>query len=350
METLNRSAVPTQGAIRVRPGLVFGFVWVATLLVLGGMVLSGNTGTDFPAALPVALALGLVLSLTLIWFLPGATFKGLPFEISKRRFVPLVIGCWGVLLAAVSIIPVPWSLLVLVVAAIAILVHFRTLGSRQEILYAGTLAAVAGVAGLGNGHNLPYLPLWQWGLLQVPLTFFGLLAGWTIGHRLGLFDQGIGTVQLLSRGPSAAVRAALQGMVLAVPFSLVGIVLGSTGSESWATQWWAPLVALQPAISEEAYARTFLIGLLILVFLRARSGSLRGAWLGALIVGVYWFAYIHGKAGDVISAALVGTLFNLPLTYVWMRRGLEAAMGFHFVMDGVRWLVVLLVALQVLPK
>ena len=90
--------------------------------------------------------------------------------------------------------------------------------------------------------------------------------------------------------------------------------------------------------------------MLILIFLRAKAGALRAAWLGAILVGVYWFAYIHGKPGDVISAVLVGSLFNLPLTFVWMRRGLESAMGFHFVMDGLRWLVVLLVTLQVLPK
>lgn len=329
---------------------VFVAVWGGVVLICGAAIISGNAGGEKPLIVAVGLVIGLLLAGTLIWSLPGASFGGRPFDVAFWRFSGLVIAAWVLLYGTVLLIPIPWSLLVLVVAALVSLVALRTLGSWPEIAYAGALAVVAGIAGLANGHNAPYLPLWQWGLLQVPLTFFGLLAGWALARRLGLFEQGIGEVHLLAKGSRKAIRAGLEGMLLAVPFGLLGVVLGSTSSESWARHWWAPLIAIQPAISEEAYARVLLIGLLIFIFLRLRAGTLRAAWLGAIIVGVYWFAAIHAKPWDIISTLLLGTLFNLPLTFVWMRRGLESSMGFHFAVDGIRWLAVFLVAAGILPR
>jgi hypothetical protein len=329
---------------------VFALVWAAAVLMLGGAIISGNIGFAQPLMIASGLVLGVLLAVTLIRSLPGISFAGLPFHISAWRFAGIVLVAWVVLYGSTLLIPIPWSLLVLAAAALLSVVALRTLGSRREIANASGLAVVAGIAGLGAGHNAQWLPLWQWGLLQVPLTFFGLLTGWGLARRLGLFDQGIGRVHLLVAGPRRAIRAALEGMALGVPFALLGVVLGSTSSESWARHWWAPLIAIQPAISEEAYARVFLIGLMIFVFLRLRTGTLRAAWLGAIMVGVYWFAAIHAKPWDVSSTLLLGTLFNLPLTFVWMRRGLESAMGFHFAVDGIRWLAVFLVATGILPR
>jgi hypothetical protein len=39
----------------------------------------------------------------------------------------------------------------------------------------------------------------------------------------------------------------------------------------------------------------------------------------------------------IVSMLLIGTLFNLPLAYVWLRRGLETSIGFHVCMDFLRF-------------
>lgn len=111
--------------------------------------------------------------------------------------------------------------------------------------------------------------------------------------------------------------------------------------------WWQTLVALQPAIAEEAWGRVFPLSVLTLLLLR--GASIRAAWISALVVGIYWFANLHnfflhvGGLTPVFSAIMAGTLFMVPLTYVWLRRGQEAAIGFHFMMDFGKFLAALLI-------
>lgn len=34
---------------------------------------------------------------------------------------------------------------------------------------------------------------------------------------------------------------------------------------------------------------------------------------------------------------MIGTLFAIPTSYLWLRRGLEVAIGFHFWLDFVKF-------------
>lgn len=34
---------------------------------------------------------------------------------------------------------------------------------------------------------------------------------------------------------------------------------------------------------------------------------------------------------------MIGTLYALPVSYLWLRRGLEPAIGFHFWQDFIRF-------------
>jgi hypothetical protein len=53
----------------------------------------------------------------------------------------------------------------------------------------------------------------------------------------------------------------------------------------------------------------------------------------------YWFAYLHtaGGLGAVFSTLMIGTLYTIPISYLWLRRGLEVAIGFHFWLDLVKF-------------
>jgi hypothetical protein len=82
--------------------------------------------------------------------------------------------------------------------------------------------------------------------------------------------------------------------------------------------------ALHPGVAEEAGARVFIIPLLYWVFhsfARART-----AIVAAALVGTYWFAFLHAPLSPVV-VLLLATIQVLPMTYPWLRRGLEAAIG-----------------------
>jgi hypothetical protein len=59
--------------------------------------------------------------------------------------------------------------------------------------------------------------------------------------------------------------------------------------------------------------------------------------VAAALVGTYWFAFLHAPLNPVV-VLLLGTIQVLPMTYLWLRRGLEAAIGFHVCVDVVRFL------------
>lgn len=332
-----------QAGGRRRAGLVFAAVWLVSTLALAAYAAMRRVGFDEGGV--VALPAGLACTAALLWWLGGAP---VPEEAAvesprTRRLVLAALGAAVVLLLIVTVFSRGLMFGIPVLAA-AVLLWLRPPLTWRATLYALGLSVVAGVAGLGIGHITFISPV-EWAVLQVPLVCLSLLAGWALQERGGLSVVGLGASLYLSRGVGAAVRGFGIGMLLAIPWALVNVVMGGAGEDAWATGWWRPLAALQPAIAEEAWARLLLMALLFLILRRAgRPGP---ALTAAVLVGAYWFAYLHtvdtpGLVSRIISTLLIGTLFNLPLSYIWLRRGLETAIGFHFCMDAVRFGVAVL--------
>jgi hypothetical protein len=207
---------------------------------------------------------------------------------------------------------------------------------RREVWYALVLAVAAGIAGLGAGWIEDFSPA-AWGALQVPLVFVSLLAGWGIARHTGLLDAGIGRSVFLCHGAVAACRAAALGVLLGLPWGLANIVLGAAADDTWVASWWHPLAAIEPAIAEEAWGRVLLVPLHFLAFRRTARAPV--ALTAAVLVSGYWFAFLHtyDKSSVLVSTVLIGTLYVLPLSYIWLNRGLEAAIGFHFLLDFLRF-------------
>jgi hypothetical protein len=194
---------------------------------------------------------------------------------------------------------------------------------------------VAGVAGLGARWVDFRAPIWAG--LQVALVLTGLLAGWAILDRTGLLTAGVGRSLALTGGAATAVRGFGYGFVVATPWALANVALGAAAQDDWVRSWWQPLVAIQPAIAEEAWGRVLLVPLVFLALRRA--GRTRVALVAAGLLAGYWFAYLHTPGGlaAIPSTLILGTLYSLPLTFLWLRRGLEPAIGFHFCIDFVRF-------------
>ena len=208
---------------------------------------------------------------------------------------------------------------------------------RTELVAATALAAVASAAGLGAGW-IEEFPQEIWAALQFPLVLLGLLGGWALWRRLGLQDTGLAPSRLAAGRMRVAPASAVSGILLSAPWALTNLALAAEDHDAWATEWWSPLAALQPGIAEEAWGRVLLVPVAVAILRPSRPGH-RVVTVVAVVVA-FWFAYLHAFEQDALSAAvstlLIGALFSLPVTFLWLRRDLETAIGWHIGVDMVR--------------
>jgi hypothetical protein len=280
----------------------------------------------------------LLCTIALLLWLPNP----IPRESTGRR----VNRAWLILLIIVSIVVlflIPLkaaraSLFLLPLIALAVLLLLKEPIEKREALYASGLALLAAVTGLGAGW-ISWISPTIWGVLQFFLVLAGLLAGWAILRHTGLYQEQVGTSRFLSSGMPAAFKAFSLGLLISIPWAFLNVLMGGANQETWVKEWWQPFLAIQPGISEEAWARIFLVPLLFLLFRRVSQP--RTAFTAALFVIAYWFAYIHTSGGlaGIPSAAIIGTLFSLPVSYLCFYRDLETAIGWHFAVDFVKFVV-----------
>jgi len=228
-----------------------------------------------------------------------------------------------------------------IITIVTLILLKQSLGKR-EVLYAFVLALLAGITGQGDGR-IPFASPALWSILQIFIVPTSLLAGWSILRYTGLRIEGVGKSRFLSDGSSAAFKAFLSGLLIAIPWAFINVFVAGTNPEAWALRdgwlkaWWQPVLALQPGIAEEAWGRIFLVPLFFLIFRQVSQP--RAAFTAALYMVGYWFAYLHtpGGWGGIQNAVVLGTLYSLPLSYLCLYRDLETAIGFHFWIDFIRF-------------
>jgi hypothetical protein len=312
-------------------------VWVLSTAGLGWQVLRGRHTFDSEATLPALLAL-LVCTIALLWWLasPAPDVPSNVARTQRGRFVLVVVLAVGILFPLRTLVGPP-LLFALPVFGLVVLVLLRPRLSRQEVGYALLLALVAGVAGLGAGW-VTFSPL-TWATLQVALVLLGLLAGWSLLRHAGLLQAGIGRSLFLMEGAAPALRGFVRGILMGMPWAFGLVVLGAANGESWVQACWQPLVAIQPGIAEEAWGRVLLVPALFVIVRSVARG--RTALTAAVVIMAYWFAYLHTSGGfeAAFSTVMIGTLYAIPTSCLWLRQGLETAIGFHFWLDFVKFVV-----------
>jgi hypothetical protein len=316
----------------------FAILWLVSTAVLAWKLTQGrhDFGTGALPGLPLVLA----LTIALLWWLGAAEALPETAEPKTRRgrmiFQSIVVLA---VLMVVSTLVGPPLLFIIMALAVLVLLWLRRPLVGREVAYAVALAAVSAIAALPMVAAKFPPPLWA--AMQLGLVVPCLLAGWGLLRTTGLASLGLGRSLLLGIGWRAALAGVVQGALIALPWSLLNPLMGGSNNDTWVTAWWQPLAALQPGIAEEAWGRMLPVPLLFLL-LRRRAG-VRPALAAAVVVGAYWFAYLHTGRGfglsTLVSTILIGTLYALPITYLWLRRGLETAVGFHFCQDFVRWVV-----------
>lgn len=319
---------------------IFFLTWFATTIGFGVLISEKHHTFDSPAAFPVILGL-LVCTLALYIWLPNPLSRQpAPVPFSKRGwFILLSVGITSLLFIAPTAMG-PSLLFAWPVTAVVILIACKTRPNRKEFAYALVLAVAAGIAALG-AEWVSFHPV-VWAALQIGIVLPGLLAGWTLLRRGGLWQEGIGRSRFLEQGAAPALKSMLSGVAFAMPWALGVVLMGGADSETWVQSWWQPFLAINPGIGEEVWGRVLPLPLMFLLL--RKVGRPRTAYMLALLLLNYWFAYIHTSGGmeGLFSTILVGTVFTLPIAILCMHRDLETAIGFHFWTDFVKFLAALL--------
>lgn len=313
-------------------------LWLGVSLVFVWL-LSRGANSFASSATIMCLVLLLGCTIVLMRWIPNPV-EDSPSERPTRRWRLALL----ILLAAVILFPLrtlvgPPLLFGLPVVALVVLIMLRRQLTTRDVYYALFLALIAGVAGLGNG-SISEMSLPVWALLQVLLVLTGFLAGWAILRHTNLAEQGVGKSLVLSEGAGRGALGGLLGMLIAVPWAIANLIMGGSADsavDTWVRSWWQPLVAIQPGIAEEAWGRLLLVPLLFLLFRLAAQP--RTALTAALVLAAYWFAYLHTPGGieAIPSMLIVGTLYGLPVSYLCLYRDLETAIGWHFMVDFIRF-------------
>jgi hypothetical protein len=315
---------------------LFIALWAIATIFLGWQLGRPPYSFDSPLSIPNLIVMLLCTVALLIW-LPNP-IKAEPAEQPTRKglLALLIVVSLVVLFAIRNVVgrPLLFALPVMAVLTLAILKHPV---EKRAASYAAVLALVAGVTGLGAGWISDFFTPVVWSILQVMLVITGLVAGWSILQSAGLQQQGVGTSRFLSEGTGPAFKSFMTGLLIALPWAFLNVLLGASNGETWVREWWQPIIALQPGIAEEAWGRILLVPLLFLVFRRVSQP--RAAFTAALYVVAYWFAYLHTPGGTdgLVSTLLIGTLYSLPVSYLCFYRDLETAIGWHFWVDFIKF-------------
>lgn len=171
-------------------------------------------------------------------------------------------------------------------------------------------------------------------------TFIATLGG------LAIMRQGSPVLlRLANHEAGQAGRDILFGLMAGLPFAVINVIALQL-NEGRSIHWQSPLAsmldALQPGIVEEVIYRFALWGLLWLVL--RRSLPERSAFLAGLIAMlVHTFSHFDALFLQSPLTALgmglgMTILWGLPSFYLARRRGLEAAVAFHWHQDVARFL------------
>jgi hypothetical protein len=315
-------------------------IWFFTTTAFGWLIANKHHTSDSPVTVPVLIAL-LVCTLTLYFWLPNPISKQPAAAGFSRRgwFVLFAVFATGLLFLARTAIG-PSLLFAWPLASIAILIYSKSRPGRKSFTYALVLSITTGVAALG-AEWVSFHPV-VWAILQVGIVLPGLLAGWELLRQSGLWQEGIGRSRFLDQGITPALKRVLSGIALAMPWALGVVLVGAAESETWVQAWWQPFTAINPGIGEEVWGRILPVPLMFLLLRKVTSP--KKAYMVAMLVMNYWFAYVHTPGGldGVISTIMIGTVFTLPLSILCLHRDLETAIGFHFWTDFVKFMAALL--------
>lgn len=310
-------------------------MWLLTTISLVVMLFNGVRNTDQFRAERYTLHVAYVLAL--FWYLirTGPSVKQLP-DLSPLLLPKLRIGKLIPVIVIALLLVIEFSgqgivLLLLMPATIWILIVWRREIGLSPILIGLAVATIAFLGGLPFWQNQSIGKADFVGLLVFVMPMF--VAGGLLFKRTGL-----GGSQLYARQYSKAMWSFLLSCLLFVPFGLLNAATGSPGSGfTWVTHWWMPFsLPWFSGIAEEAWYRLLLVTLCYFM-LRPAFNKVPTV---AIVLSVLFSGIVFGLGhGSILTT---GLLYGLPMAVIYARRDWEYAVGAHYMINFIPWIMVFL--------
>jgi hypothetical protein len=142
-----------------------------------------------------------------------------------------------------------------------------------------------------------------------------------------------------------AVMSLALGAVIGLPFAAINVllfVLSTSQPIVMRDALVSSIIALQPGIMEEVVFRLFFMGLAIVVLLRYLPR--KTAITSAIFMAILFHSALHvpqtiisSPLSALITVVVTSILFGLPMAYLAYKKDIETAIGFHWIIDAVRF-------------
>lgn len=317
-------------------------MWLVTTCTMVAMLLFDVRNTDQFSAVRYVLH-GVYVSI-LLWYLlrTGPSMKKLP-ELSspvfpRWKYGQLIPALGVVLLFALTVFSDQgdsYLYLLLIIATGWILVVWRRRIKLRMFVIGFAVAVIAFLGGLPFlKSDLISRTAFIILLIFIPPMF---IAGWLLIKRTGL-----GGIQLLEAHFGKALKNFLWGCLLFVPLGLANAASGSPGTDiTWVTRWWMSLsLPWFSGIAEEVWFRLLLVGLCYMMLRPAFLKRPALAVLAAVLFGGITFGLGHGRT--MHNFLTTGLLYGLPMAVIFARRDWEHAVGAHYMINMIPWVMVFL--------
>jgi len=204
----------------------------------------------------------------------------------------------------------------------------------KQVAIGGLIGLFCGLATLLIGPGDLFLALLY--AFTTPLLF--------VAGNLLLTRTALSQVRILNGQMRQALRSFMWAGILSVPLILLNLLGDISPTEGRIDQWWEPFYAFVPALSEEAWARLFLITLGY-TWLRPVVKNHPGQAIGfAVLLAALAHGLAHYPATSVPSAVMTGLVVGVPLGMLFVSRDWESAVGYHFFPVFARFIMVFLQA------
>ena len=322
--------------------IVLAVLWLAATVTYVALLASGmRRGQDFAALRD---ALHAAYSAALLWYLAS----GEPSIGRLPEFTPVFLARWRFgRVAAVAVVALVFCLtvlsgdgtalllLALLVAAVAALVAWRRQVTARSVVLGLALSLVAFVTG--------GIAFWRHGFVgrSALILFLVLVPPMFVAGGLLVSRTGLGASRLLEGRYAQALRSFLWGCVLFVPLGLANAAGTAPSDLAWVERWWQPIaLPLWSGIDEEVVFRLMLVTLCFALLRPAWKGRPAVAFWAAALFSAVTFGLGHGRTvGNLVFA---GLLYGLPFSVVFARRDLEHAVGAHYMVNFVNWVLAFL--------
>lgn len=317
--------------------------WLTTTIA-GAIVLYREAQNKrAPARLDRGLAI--VYAAVLLWYLVcsgpaiGQLPEFTPLVFSSWQFGPLVVALAIALLFCLTLVSdkgAPLLLLLYLVATLIILGVWHSQITAYAVTLGIAISLIAFVAGgilFWKNELVPKANIIIF-LIFVPPMF---VVGSLLAARTGL-----GGIRLLEGQYGSALMNFLRGCVLFIPLGLANAI-GRQADYPWINRWWKPLVVpFWSGINEEVMFRLFLVPLCYALLQPAFNGHPSRAILAVVLFSGITFGLTHGHTWNYFW--FTGLCYGLPMAVVFVTQDWEHAVGAHYMINFVPWLMVFLKA------